>query len=224
MADTPSARLAAHQAAALRLLRDAGILPIVTADSVDEALATADALQQGGLRSIELTLRTPASLPALAALKQRYPGLVVGAGTVITPEQIESARAAGADFLVTPGASPAMAAALAAADLPVVPGAATPSELLALRELGFRVAKLFPAAAVGGVTMLKALQGPLPDLMFCPTGGIGEAEAADYLGQPNVACIGGSWMVPRAWLKAGEFDKVRDSAARARAIVDRLRT
>jgi 2-dehydro-3-deoxyphosphogluconate aldolase/(4S)-4-hydroxy-2-oxoglutarate aldolase len=217
-------RLAAHQDHALRLLRAAGILPIVTVASIDEALAIAEALQQGGLHSIELTLRTPAALPALRALKQRFPELVVGAGTVLSPEQIDAAGAAGADFLVTPGASPTMVAALAAADLPVVPGAATPSELLVLREHGFRVAKLFPAAAVGGITMLKALQGPLPDLAFCPTGGIGEADAADYLAQPNVACLGGSWMVPKAWLQAGEFGKVRDSAARARAIVDRVRT
>lgn len=225
MPDTAAAtRLAARQGRALQLLRAAGILPIVTVASVDEALAIAEALQQGGLHSLELTLRTPAALPALRALKQRFPELVVGAGTVLSPEQIDAAGAAGADFLVTPGASPAMVAALAAADLPVVPGAATPSELLVLREHGFRVAKLFPAAAVGGLTMLKALQGPLPDLVFCPTGGIGEADAADYLAQPNVACLGGSWMVPKAWLQAGEFGKVRDSAARARAIVDRVRT
>ena len=106
----------------------------------------------------------------------------------------------------------------------MVCGAATPSELLVLMEHGFRVAKLFPAAAVGGIGMLKALHGPLSELMFCPTGGISEADAADYLAQPNVACIGGSWMVPRNWLQAGEFDKVRDSAAKARAISDRFRT
>jgi 2-dehydro-3-deoxyphosphogluconate aldolase / (4S)-4-hydroxy-2-oxoglutarate aldolase len=212
--------LAGRQQTALRMLRDAGILPIVTVDSIEQARAVAEALQRGGLLSIELTLRTPVALAAMAALKREFPGMVVGAGTVLTPEQISAAEQAGADFLVTPGASPSMVAALAACALPVVPGAATPSELLTLAEHGFQVAKLFPAAAVGGITMLKALHGPLPDLMFCPTGGIGEADAAGYLAQPNVACIGGSWMVPRNWLQAGEWSKVTESAARARAIIN----
>lgn len=212
--------LAARQKAALRLLRDAGILPIVTVDSLDQARAVAEALQRGGLHSIELTLRTPIALAALAMLKHEYPALVIGAGTVLTPEHIAAAEQAGADFLVTPGASPSMIRALAACALPVVPGAATPSELLTLAEHGFQVAKLFPAAAVGGITMLKALHGPLPDLMFCPTGGIGESDAAGYLAQPNVACIGGSWMVPKSWLHEQQWDKVADSAAKARAIID----
>jgi 2-dehydro-3-deoxyphosphogluconate aldolase/(4S)-4-hydroxy-2-oxoglutarate aldolase len=217
------ASMADRQQAALRLLRAAGILPIVTVDSVEQARAVAQALQRGGLASIELTLRTPVALAAISALKNEFPQLVVGAGTIVHPEQIEAAEQAGADFLVTPGTSPTMLAALARCPLPVVPGAATPSELLALAERGFRVATLFRAAAVGGIVMLKALHGPLPELMFCPTGGIGEAEARDYLLQPNVACIGGSWMVPRAWLQAGQFEKVSESAARARAIIDAAR-
>ncbi len=212
--------LGKRQQSALRLLRDAGILPIVTVDSLDQARAVTEALQRGGLHSIELTLRTPIALAALAMLKHEYPALVIGAGTVLTPAHIAAAEQAGADFLVTPGASPSMIAALAACALPVVPGAATPSELLTLAEHGFKVAKLFPAAAVGGITMLKALNGPLPDLMFCPTGGIGEDDAAGYLAQPNVACIGGSWMVPKSWLVEGQWDKVTESAARARAIID----
>ena len=212
--------LAARQKSALRLLRDAGILPIVTVDSLDQARAVAEALQRGGLHSIELTLRTPVALAAMAMLKHEYPALVVGAGTVLTPDHIAAAEQAGADFLVTPGASPSMIRALAACTLPVVPGAATPSELLTLAEHGFQVAKLFPAAAVGGITMLKALHGPLPDLMFCPTGGIGESDAAGYLALPNVACIGGSWMVPRGWLQDGDWNKVSEAAARSRAIID----
>jgi len=219
-----ASRLAGHQATALKQLRAAGILPIVTVDSIDQSMAVAEALQQGGLHSIELTLRTPVALPALAALKRAFPDLVIGAGTVLTPDHLQAAIQAGSDFIVTPGATPAMVEALAEADLPVVCGAATPSELLVLLERGFRVAKLFPAAAVGGIAMLKNLHGPLADLMFCPTGGISEADAADYLAQPNVACIGGSWMVPRGWLQAGEFDKVRESAARAKEIADRFRT
>lgn len=212
-----------RQQAALRLLRAAGILPIVTVDSIEQARAVAQALQRGGLNSIELTLRTPVALAAISALKSELPQLVIGAGTILQPEQIEAAMQAGADFLVTPGTSPTMLAALARCPLPVVPGAATPSEMLALAERGFRVAKLFPAAVVGGIAMLKAVHAPLPELMFCPTGGIGEADAAEYLAQPNVACIGGSWMVPRSWLQAGQFEKVSDSAAKARAIIDAAR-
>lgn len=212
--------IAIHQASALDLLKRAGILPVVTVDSVEQGLAVSEALLAGGLTGIELTLRTPAALPALAAIKAAFPKVSIGAGTVLTPAQLAAAQVAGADFIVTPGASPSMVDALAAAALPVVPGAATPSELLALLERGFRVAKLFPASAVGGIAMLKALHGPLAELMFCPTGGISEDQAADYLRQPNVACIGGSWMVPKAWLQAGDYDKVRASAARARAIID----
>jgi len=226
MSATDNATLAARQRNARRLLTTAGILPIVTVDSVDQARAVAVALQRGGLTSIELTLRTAAALPAIDALKREFPDLVVAAGTVLTRDQIRASEQAGADFLVTPGASPSMIVALAAAALPAVPGVATPSELLALAEHGFQVAKLFPAAAVGGPAMLKALYGPLPEFMFCPTGGIGEADAADYLALPNVVCVGGSWMVPRSWLQASEFDKVTASAARARALIDarQLRT
>ena len=212
-----------RQQLALTLLRAAGILPILTVDSVNQARATAEALRRGGLNSIELTLRTAASLPALAALKREFPDMAVGAGTVLTADQVRAAEQAGADFLITPGVSRTMVDVLASTLLPVVPGIATPSELLTLHERGFRVAKLFPAAALGGIKMLKALHGPFPDMMFCPTGGIGENDAEDFLAQPNVACIGGSWMVPREWLADKSFDKVEAGAARARAMVDARR-
>lgn len=211
---------AGRQQVALRMLREAGILPIITVDSIDQARAIAEALQRGGLTSIELTLRTPIALAAIAALKKELPDFVVGAGTILTPDHIKACEQAGADFLVTPGTTPTMMVALANCSLPVVPGAATPSEMLALMEHGFSVAKLFPAAVVGGIAMLKSLHGPLADLMFCPTGGINEDDAASYLAQPNVACIGGSWMVPRNWVQSAEFDKISASAARARTIID----
>lgn len=212
-----------HQQQAEHLLRSAGILPVVTVDSVGQAKRLADALLAGGLRSIELTLRTPAALDALAALKRELPDIVIGAGTVLTRRQIEQSIDAGADFLVTPGTPPALADALAEAPIPVVPGGATPSEFLALMSRGFRVCKLFPAAAVGGIAMLKSLAGPLAGLQFCPTGGIGESDAAEFLAQPNVLCIGGSWMVPKDWLAAGDYDKVRDASAKAAALVARVR-
>jgi 2-dehydro-3-deoxyphosphogluconate aldolase/(4S)-4-hydroxy-2-oxoglutarate aldolase len=216
----PDPALAARQPRTVELLRAAGILPILTVDSVAQAQAIVGALLRGGLHSIELTLRTPAALDAIAALKRSCPTLTVGAGTVLTPGQVRAAEDAGADFLVTPGTSPALLEALVACRLPVVPGAATPSEMLRLAEHGFRVAKFFPAAALGGTTMLRALQGPLPEFRFCPTGGIGESDAAAYLALPNVACIGGSWMLAPAWLAAGDYDAIAESAARARAIAD----
>lgn len=212
-----------HQQRAEAFLRDAGILPVVTVDSVEQAKRLADALLAGGLRSIELTLRTPAALDALSALKASLPEIVIGAGTVLTRSQIEQSIDAGADFLVTPGTPPALAEALAHAPIPVVPGGATPSEFLALMAHGFRVCKLFPATAVGGVAMLKALAGPLAGLKFCPTGGIGESEAGEFLAQPNVLCIGGSWMVPKDWLVAGDYDKVREASAKAAALVAAVR-
>ena len=208
-----------HQAKAEQLLRDAGILPVVTVDGVEQARRLADALLEGGLRSIELTLRTPVALEALAALKRDLPDIIVGAGTVLTSEQMRQAIDAGADFLVTPGTPPSLADALEQAQVPVVPGAATPTEFLALMTRGFHACKLFPATAVGGLAMIRGLAGPLADLVLCPTGGISEDNAADFLAQPNVACVGGSWMVPRPWLAAGEWDKVRAASRRAAAIV-----
>lgn len=213
----------ARQQKAEQLLRAAGILPVVTVHTLDEARRVSEALLAGGLPAIELTLRTPVAMEALAMLKRELPDIVIGAGTVLTVEQMQRSIDAGADFLVTPGTTAEMADALADAAVPVVPGAATPTELLSLMARGFRVCKLFPASAVGGLAMLKGLAGPLSELKLCPTGGIGEDTAADYLSQPNVVCIGGSWMVPKNWLEAGEWDKVRESSAKAAAIVRRVR-
>lgn len=215
--------IAQHQDNAEQILRTAGILPVVTVDSIDQARKLADALLTGGLQAIELTLRTPVAIEALAALKKTLPDIVIGAGTVLTTDQIKRSIDAGADFLVTPGTPPALADALAQAAIPVVPGAATPTELLSLMARGFRVCKLFPATAVGGLAMLKGLAGPLAELKLCPTGGIGENDAADYLAQPNVVCIGGSWMVAKEWLAAGDYAKVTESSARAASIVGRTR-
>lgn len=209
--------LLARQPRTIELLREAGILPILTVDSVEQARELAEALMAGGLRAVELTLRTPVAFAAISALKQHYPGLRVGAGTVLTAEHLSAAEAAGADFIITPGATPALLDALAATLLPVVVGASTPSEMLALREQGFRVAKFFPAAVLGGSAMLQTLRGPLPDFTFCPTGGLLEADAAAYLALPNVACIGGSWM-----LDADLLETTR-RARRCRDIVDARR-
>jgi 2-dehydro-3-deoxyphosphogluconate aldolase/(4S)-4-hydroxy-2-oxoglutarate aldolase len=219
---TPAAPGSARQQATRALLRKAGILPVVTVESLPQAIAVAAALARGGLRAIEVTLRSAVAMDALAVVKREVPELLLGAGTVITPEQARAAVDKGADFLVTPGTPPTLAAALSRLSLPVVPGAATASEIIALLHLGFDALKLFPAQAVGGLAMVKSLAGPFPNLALCPTGGIGESTAAEYLRQPNVLCIGGSWMVAPEWVAAGRYDEIEASARRARAIIDGL--
>lgn len=216
--------LADTQSRAERLLRDAGVLCVLTIDSVEQALACARALADGGLTAIELTLRTPPALDAIAAIKRELPQVAIGAGTVLEPAQVKAVEDAGGDFLVSPGVSPALLDAFVASSLPSVPGAATPSELIALHARGFHVAKWFPAAMLGGVPTLKALQGPLPQMKLCANGGIDAASAPDYLAQPNVLCVGGSWMVPKDWLAAGDWDKVRAAAKDAAGIAKRARS
>ena len=211
--------IADTQAQAEQLLHRAGILPVVTAHSVDQARRLSAALLRGGLGAIELTLRTPAALDALVALKKELPDIAVGMGTVLDAEQMQRCIELGADFLVTPGTPPALADALAKAPIPVVPGGATPSEFMALMARGFRVCKLFPATAVGGLAMIKGVAGPIPELKLCPTGGITEATGGDYLAQKNVVCIGGSWMVQDTWIRNGQWGEVKKSAAAAAAIV-----
>lgn len=214
--------LANRQQITRHLLRAAGILPVVTVNSIDEAIAIAKALNRGGLTAIEVTLRTEIAMAALCEIKQHVPQMMVGAGTVLTEMQAREAVDAGADFLVTPGTTPSLAAALAAMTIPVIPGAATPSEIIALLAHGFDVMKLFPAASVGGVAMVKSLAGPFPNLMLCPTGGISEADARQYLQLPNVAAIGGSWMVAPDWVRQGEFHLIEASAKQCRKLIDEL--
>lgn len=207
--------LAARQSAAEAMLREARVMPVLAVDSVEQGLRCTEALAEGGLRTIELVLRTPVALDALAAIKERFPDIRVGAGTVLEPAQVDAVEEVGADFIVTPGVSPHLLDALLQSSLPVVPGAATPSELLALAERGIFVAKLFPAAALGGVDYIKAISGPLAKTKLCANGGIDESSAAAYLALPSVLCVGGSWMVPKGWLADGAWDKVADSARRA---------
>lgn len=201
--------------AAATLLRRAGVLPVVTMDSAAGAVGVARALLEGGLRAVEVTLRSDAALDAIAAIRREVPGLVVGAGTVLSAEQARAAQDAGAQFLVTPGTPAALADALMDATVPVIPGAATASEILALAARGFDAVKLFPAEPLGGIALVNALRGPLPDIGLCPTGGIVEAQLEDYLGLPNILCVGGSWLVRREWIAGGDYASVRDAAARA---------
>lgn len=193
----------------------APVIPVLTVSSVEDGLAQARALAAGGLYAIEVTLRTKSALAAIKAIAQEIPEAVVGAGTIVTAEQIGEAVAAGARFLVSPGASPALAQAAVDSPVPFLPGCATASEAMALRDLGFRALKLFPAEAVSGAKLLASLAAPLPDLRFCPTGGIDLGKAPDYLRLPNVACVGGSWMVPKDALARGDYAVVEMLAREA---------
>lgn len=216
-------QLANTQSRAEQLLRDAGVLCVLTVDTIEQALSCARALADGGLTTIELTLRTPAAIDAIAAIKHDVPNIAIGAGTVLEPAQVAAVEAAGGDFLVSPGVSPRLLDAFVASSLPSVPGAATPSELMALHARGYHVAKWFPAASLGGSATLKAIAGPLPQMKLCANGGIDASSAAEYLALPNVLCVGGSWMVPKDWLVAGAWDKVAAAAKDAAGIARRAR-
>ena len=208
----------ARHAETLRIMQLAPVIPVLTVRDVADGLAQAKALVAGGLFAIEVTLRTPAALEAIAAIRKHVPGAYVGAGTIVSPSQIADAIDAGARFLVSPGASMRLADAAAAAPIPFLPGCATPSEAMELHDRGFRALKLFPAEAVGGAKLLASMAAPLPDLVFCPTGGIDLAKAPIYLALPNVRCIGGSWMLPKAALQAGDYAQVETLSREAAAL------
>ncbi|GAA1898981.1 bifunctional 4-hydroxy-2-oxoglutarate aldolase/2-dehydro-3-deoxy-phosphogluconate aldolase [Asanoa iriomotensis] len=191
------------------------VVPVVVVGDAADAVPLAEALLRGGVGIIEITLRTPDALAAVAAVAKAVPGMRVGAGTVTTPEQVEAARAAGATFLVSPGATGALVDAALASGLPFLPGAGTVSEMLALRERGLDALKFFPAEASGGRAYLSSVAGPLPDLAFCPTGGIGAGSAADWLALPNVGCVGGSWLTPADAVRGHDWDRIERLAREA---------
>jgi 2-dehydro-3-deoxyphosphogluconate aldolase / (4S)-4-hydroxy-2-oxoglutarate aldolase len=197
------------------------VIPVLTVEDADDAVPLARALVAGGLTTIEITLRTPAALAAIGAIASEVPEALVGAGTVIQARQIDSAIEAGAQFLVSPGSTRALLDALQDAEVPLLPGAATPSEVIALLERGITVAKLFPAYALGGIRLLSALSGPFPEFRFCPTGGIDQRLACDYLALVNVACVGGSWMVPGEAVTRGNWETIEGLARTAVALAPR---
>jgi 2-dehydro-3-deoxyphosphogluconate aldolase/(4S)-4-hydroxy-2-oxoglutarate aldolase len=199
-------------------LLGAKVMPILTLHDRDHAAPLAIALSQGGVTVCEVTLRTPAALDAIASMRAAAPDLVVGAGTVRTPAQIDDVLRVGAQFIVTPGTTPALRDALRSCGAPALPGAATASEVMTLAEHGFFVQKFFPAEQAGGAAMLKAWQGPMSEISFCPTGGIGLANAPAYLALKTVACVGGSWLAPDALLAERRWDAITEIAAAAMAI------
>jgi len=194
------------------------VIPVLTIERVADAVPLARALVAGGLPVIEMTLRTRAALDAVKAIAAEVPDCVVGVGTVTRAADIAAAIAAGAKYLVSPGTPADLAAALADAAIPVLPGCATVSEAMALGARGFKVLKLFPAEASGGMAWLKSVAAPLPELKFCPTGGIDQRNAAAYLACPNVLAVGGSWVAPKDALAAGDFARITELARQAAAL------
>ncbi len=190
------------------LLDRVPVIPVVVLDDVAQAVPVAEALVAGGVPVIELTLRTPVALACLEQIATHVPDILVGAGTILTPDQAKDAVSAGAQFLVSPGTTDTLVSAMQDTGLPHLPGASTVSEVLRLLELGYTELKLFPAEVSGGVAFLKAIGAPVPQARFCPTGGITELTAPSYLGLPNVGCVGGTWMTPADALRDHDWARV----------------
>jgi 2-dehydro-3-deoxyphosphogluconate aldolase/(4S)-4-hydroxy-2-oxoglutarate aldolase len=200
------------------VMASAIVIPVLTIKDAAQAVPFARALVEGGIRVLEVTLRTEAGLPALAAMIREVPEAVIGAGTVLTPAQYRQVSDLGAKFCVAPGFTPVLREAARAGGAPFLPGAATPSEVMALLEAGYAYQKFFPAEPAGGIPMLKAIAAPIPEVSFCPTGGISLANAAAYLALPNVICIGGSWLVPDKALQSNDWRAITALAAEAAAL------
>ena len=200
---------------AMEICRLAPIVPVLVVDDVAHAQPLAKALIAGGLPALEVTLRTPVALDVIHEMA-KVPGGQVGAGTLITPEDVYAAKSAGATFGVSPGATDDLLEACEKADLPLLPGAATASEALRLLARGYSMLKFFPAEAAGGVPALKSLASPLPQISFCPTGGVNPQNAPDYLALPNVVCAGGSWVAPKDLVQSGNWAEI-EAIARAAA-------
>lgn len=199
------------------ICRLAPVVPVLVVKDVDHAAPLAQALVNGGLPALEVTLRTPAALDVIREMAQ-IDGGVVGAGTLLTSDDVENAKAAGATFGVSPGATDRLLDACEANDLPLLPGATSASESMRLLERGYAVQKFFPAEAAGGAPFLKSLSSPLPQIRFCPTGGISLKNAQDYLSLPNTLCVGGSWVAPGDLVQAGDWAGIEALAAEAAAL------
>ncbi len=214
----PSTPESTSPGAPVSLLSVAPVVPVVVIDDVDHAVPLARALVAGGLPIIEVTLRTPAALSAIREIAAEVPEILLGAGTVCTPAQVSHAAAADVDFLVSPGVTTGLLAAMLGSGLPFLPGTSSVSEVLAVLEAGVTEMKFFPAEASGGAPWLKAVSAPVPAARFCPTGGITAAGAPAYLALPNVGCVGGSWLTPKDALESGDWQRVATLAAEAAAL------
>lgn len=194
------------------------VMPVMVINNLDQAVPLAHALVAGGLKVLEITLRTPVALEAIKRIKAEVPGAIVGAGTIINVQTLHQAIDAGAEFIVSPGVTDSLLDAALATGVPLLPGVITPSEVMRLLERGIQAMKFFPAEAAGGIPMLKSLGGPLPQVTFCPTGGVTPSNAPQYLALSNVACVGGSWMAPADLVDAGDWAEITRRAAEAAAL------
>ncbi len=202
----------------LDVMRVGPVIPVIVIEELAHAVPLARALVAGGVRVLEVTLRTAPALEAIRLIARDVPDVIVGVGTLTRPEEFAKALDAGARFGVSPGLAPAMVQAAHETGLPLLPGVMTPSDVIAARLAGLGALKLFPAQQAGGIGMLKALGGPFPDVTFCPTGGVSPENAPDFLALPNVACVGGSWLTPRDALVAGDWDRITELAREASAL------
>ena len=197
------------------LFKAATVIPVLTIERLEDAVPLAKALVAGGVRVLEVTLRTPVAIEAARAMISEVPDAIVGIGTILNPADLARAKALGAHFGISPGGTPDLLKAAADGDLPFAPGIATASELMAALAHGLDIVKFFPAEPSGGIKALRALAGPFPNIRVCPTGGIGEANAAAWLAEPNVLAVGGSWLCPAADIKSGNWAGISAMCARA---------
>ena len=206
---------------ALQVMQDAPVIPVIVLHDVKHAVALARALVAGGIRMLEVTLRTPQALACLEAIAREVPEAVAGAGTVRSAADVQASLNAGARFAVSPGYTHTLGQACRDAGLPLLPGVATGSEIMAAQDDGYNELKFFPAMQAGGPAMLKAWGGPFIDVRFCPTGGVTQANAAEFLALPNVACVGGSWLTPADALAAGDWARITALAREAGTLMRR---
>lgn len=218
MAVTPVSRPLPTTLTAVDVMRDAPVIPVIVLEDVAHAVPLARALVAGGIRMLEVTLRTPAALACIEAIARQVPEAVAGAGTVRSAADAKAARDAGARFAVSPGFTSTIGQACRDLGLPLLPGVATGSEILQAQEAGYSQLKFFPAMQAGGAAMLKAWAGPFGDVTFCPTGGVSAANAGEFLALPNVACVGGSWLTPASAVVAGEYSRITGLAREAASL------
>ena len=200
-----------------------GIVPVVVLEDAEQAVPTARALLKGGVNIMEITFRTAAAKASIAKVAAEVPEITVGAGTVINADQLRDAVRSGAQFIVCPGTDEALLREAQALDTPIVPGIVTPSEIMLGLKYGIRVFKFFPAEAYGGMKTIKALSGPFPQIRFIPTGGISQSNAAEYFRSPRVQAVGGSWMVPKDLIAAGDFDAITEKSLAATRLFREIR-
>lgn len=184
------------------------VMPVMVIDTIEQALPMASALKAGGISVFEITLRSDCAIAAIELIKKEMPDCLVGAGTVINVEQLRQVHQAGADFVISPGATPELLSAARDQNIVLMPGVSSASDVMQALAYGYRVQKLFPAEVVGGVAMLKSLSGPFPQVSFCPTGGISPDNYQDYLALSNVQCVGGSWIVPKPAVESGDWAEI----------------